>query len=125
MRKRSVWLIIAAVVAVIVLSFAFLIDKVTVSASSIALSDQGWKANFSEPLKASAILDGTIYLVDQQGKKTNAHLALTQNGRSVEVSEIKPGSYICTSSGKLFKVDFSNPCRPVNYRLQFTKICKL
>ncbi len=93
MRKRSVWLIIAAVVAMIVLSFAFLIDKVTVSASSIALSDQGWKANFSVPVKESAIVDGTIYLVDQQGNKMNARLELTKNGRSVEVSDLKPGSY--------------------------------
>ncbi|WP_342542230.1 beta-propeller domain-containing protein [Paenisporosarcina sp. FSL H8-0542] len=94
MKKRSVWLMVAAVIAGIVLSFAFYIDKVTVSASSIALSEQGWKANFSEPLKASAISDGTIYLVDQQGKKTNAKLQLTQNGHSVKVTGIKPGSYI-------------------------------
>ena len=93
MKKRSVWLIIAAVVATIVLSFAFLIDKVTVSASSIALSEQGWKANFSVPLKASAIGDGTIYLVDQQGNKMDADLKLAKNGRSVEVNELKPGSY--------------------------------
>ncbi|HSO58564.1 MAG TPA: beta-propeller domain-containing protein [Paenisporosarcina sp.] len=93
MNKRSLWLIIAAVVAMIVLSFAFLIDKVTVSASSIALSEQGWKANFSVPLKGSAIGDGTIYLVDQQGNQTNAELKLAKNGRSVEVTDLKPGSY--------------------------------
>ncbi|MGB3262222.1 beta-propeller domain-containing protein [Paenisporosarcina sp.] len=93
MRKRSVWLLLAAIVAALVLSFAFFIDKVTVSASSIALSEQGWKANFSEPLKASAIKDGTIYLVDQQGKKTKANLQLAQNGKSIEVNELKPGSY--------------------------------
>ena len=82
MKKRSVWLLLATIVAALVLSFAFFIDKVTVSASSIALSEQGWKANFSEPLKASAIKDGTIYLVDQQGKKTKANLQLAQNGKS-------------------------------------------
>ncbi|MGE6487206.1 beta-propeller domain-containing protein [Paenisporosarcina sp. NPDC076898] len=93
MKKRSVWLLLATIVAALVLSFAFFIDKVTVSASSIALSEQGWKANFSEPLKATAIKDGTIYLVDQQGKKTKAHLQLAQNGKSIEVNELKPGSY--------------------------------
>lgn len=93
MKKRSLWLIIAAVLAMIVLSFAFLIDKVTVSASSIALSEQGWKANFSVPLKDTAIEDGTIYLVDQQGNKMDASLELAENGRSVEVANLKPGSY--------------------------------
>lgn len=93
MKKRSVWLLVAAVITIMVLSFAFFIDKVTVSASSIALSEQGWKANFSVPLKASAISDGTIYLVDQQGKKTKADIRLAQNGRSVEVNKLKPGSY--------------------------------
>ncbi|MGB5945504.1 beta-propeller domain-containing protein [Paenisporosarcina sp.] len=93
MKKRSLWLIIAAVIAMVVLSFAFLIDKVTVSASSIALSEQGWKANFSVPLKDTAIEDGTIYLVDQQGNKMDASLELAKNGRSVEVANLKPGSY--------------------------------
>ena len=93
MKKRSLWLIIAALVAMIVLSFAFLIDKVTVSASSIALSEQGWKANFSVPLKGTAIGEGTIYLVDQQGNQTDGELKLAKNGRSVEVTDLKPGSY--------------------------------
>jgi uncharacterized secreted protein with C-terminal beta-propeller domain len=93
MKKRSLWLIIAAGVAMIVLSFAFLIDKVTVSASSMALSEQGWKANFSVPLKESAIGDGTIYLVDQQGNQTDVELKLAKNGRSVEVTDLKPGLY--------------------------------
>lgn len=80
-------------VASIVLAFAFLIDKVTVSASSIALTEQGWKANFSTPLKTSAIDDGDIYLVDQQGKVVEADLTFAENGHSLEVSNLKPGSY--------------------------------
>lgn len=93
MKNNSVWLLIAVIVASIVLSFAFLIDKVTVNASSIALSEQGWKANFSTPLKSSAIKDGDVYLVDQQGKKVEADLAFAQNGHSLEASNLTPGSY--------------------------------
>lgn len=93
MKKRSVWLIIGVVVTAVVLSFALMIDKVTVSASSIALVEQGWKANFSVPLKPSAIQDGDIYLVDQQGNKTEAELELANNGRSIQASGLAPGSY--------------------------------
>ncbi|WP_019412767.1 beta-propeller domain-containing protein [Paenisporosarcina sp. TG20] len=88
------WVIAASLFVVsIVLSFAFLIDKVTVSASSIALTEQGWKANFSSPLKDSAIQDGDIFIVDQQGNKTDADINLHQNGHSIEVTGMKPGSY--------------------------------
>lgn len=93
MKKRSIWVIIAAVVAIGLLSFAFFIDKVTVSASSIALKEQGWKANFSVPLKESAIEDGDIYLLDQQDNDVDADLKILKNGLSVEVSNLKTGSY--------------------------------
>ncbi|MBE3102955.1 MAG: beta-propeller domain-containing protein [Bacilli bacterium] len=94
MKKKILWFILSALVAASVLSFAFLIEKVMVSASSNALSEQGWKANFSVPLKASAIDDGDIYLVNQQGDKAVTNLHLGQKSRSVEVSNLKAGSYI-------------------------------
>lgn len=93
MKKRSVWIIIAAVVVMIVLSFALMIDKVTVSASPIALSKDSWKANFSVPVKPNAILEGDIYLVDQQGNELEAVLILAQNGRTIEATGLKPGAY--------------------------------
>lgn len=106
MKKRSVWLIIAAVVASIVVSFALLIDKVTVDASSIALTEQNWKAHFSYPLKTSAIQDGDIYLVDQQGNKTKSVLTLIQNGRSIEAAGLEPGSYTLHVSREAVKGGF-------------------
>lgn len=93
LKKRSGWIIIAAVVVIIVLSFALMIDKVTVSASPIALSKDSWKANFSVPLKPNAIQEGDIYLVDQQGNELEAVLILAQNGRTVEATGLKPGAY--------------------------------
>ncbi len=93
MKRRSAWIIIAAIAVSIALSFAFLIDKVTVSASTIVLSENEWKANFSVPLKATAIQDDDIYLIDQQGNKSEGTLKLTSKGRTVEVTDLKPGSY--------------------------------
>ncbi|MFX3672974.1 MAG: beta-propeller domain-containing protein [Paenisporosarcina sp.] len=93
MKKRSGWIIIAVVVVGIVLSLTFLIDKVIVNAASVALSEKGWKANFSVPLKSNAIKNGDIYLVDQQGNELEEVLVLTQNGRTIKASELKPGSY--------------------------------
>jgi inhibitor of cysteine peptidase len=106
MKKRSVWLIITAMVATIVLSCAFLIDKVTVTAPSIALTEQGWKADFSAPLKTSAIDNGDVYLVDQQGKEIEVDLSFTQNGRSIEVSNLKTGSYTLHVNREAFKGGF-------------------
>nr|WP_316046924.1 hypothetical protein [Planococcus glaciei] len=46
MKKRSIWLLVAAAIAAIALSFAWMNDKVSVNASSVALAEQGWRANF-------------------------------------------------------------------------------
>ncbi|MET0787107.1 MAG: hypothetical protein ABWY25_10410, partial [Paenisporosarcina sp.] len=93
MNKRSMWLIFAAAVTIFVLVFAFFVDKVTVSAAPVALSEQGWKVNFSSPLKETAIMDGTLYLVDQQGNEPTAKLTMTNSNRTLEVSGLKPGTY--------------------------------
>lgn len=93
MKRRSVWVVIAVVAVSIVLSFALLIDKVTVSASTIVLSEKEWIANFSVPLKPKAIENGDVYLVDQKGSKSEAILKLTSEGHSIEVTGLKPGSY--------------------------------
>ena len=93
MKKRSLWLLFAAGITVLVLAFGFLIDKVTVSASPVALSNSGWKVNFSSPLKETAIIDGNLYLVDQQGIEPESTITMTNQNRTLEVSGLKPGSY--------------------------------
>jgi len=93
MKKRSVWLLIGVIIASIVLSFALFIDKVTVSGSSIALLEQGWKANFSAPLKETAFIDGSLYLADQQGREPEATIVFTNQNRTVEISGLEPGHY--------------------------------
>jgi len=106
MKRRTVWIVIAAVAVSIVLSFAFLIDKVTVSASTIVLSEKGWTANFSVPLKAKAIENGDVYLVDQQGRKSEGILTLASEGHSIEVTGLKPGSYTLHISRDAIKGGF-------------------
>jgi uncharacterized secreted protein with C-terminal beta-propeller domain len=93
MKKRSMWLLFAAVISILILTFAFFIDKVTVTASPVALSDQGWKANFSSPLKDSAIENGALYLVDQQGNEPEATITMTNKNRTLEVTGLVPGIY--------------------------------
>lgn len=93
MKKRSLWLLFAVGITVLVLAFGFVVDKVTVSASPVALSNSGWKVNFSSPLKETAIIDGNLYLVDQQGIEPESTITMTNQNRTLEVSGLKPGSY--------------------------------
>ena len=67
-EKKGYWLFVTAFVAAVAISFALLIDKVTVTASDIALSDQGWHANFSTPLKKDALGSDDLYVTDRQWK---------------------------------------------------------
>ena len=93
MKKRSAWLIAAAAVAIIGLAVAFMMDKVTVSASSIALADQGWKANFSSPLNPDAIEKGDLYLTDSSGEPVDAEMTLLKNGKTIEIPLLATGEY--------------------------------
>ena len=93
MRKRSVWLLAAAAVAAIALSFVWMNDKVSVSASSIALAEQGWRANFSSALDPQAIERGDLYLTDKDGDPVEVEMALHQNGKTIEIPQIPTGDY--------------------------------
>lgn len=93
MKRRSAWLIAAGAVAIIGLAVAFMMDKVTVSASSIALADQGWKANFSSPLNPDAIEKGDLYLTDSSGEPVDAEMTLLKNGKTIEIPLLATGEY--------------------------------
>ncbi|MFC3210612.1 beta-propeller domain-containing protein [Planomicrobium okeanokoites] len=94
MKKRSLWLIAAALIAAIGIGFAFMIDKVSISASSIALAEQGWRANFSSPLHSDAIEKGHIYLTDAEEEPVDVEMTLLENGKTLEIPEISTGQYI-------------------------------
>ncbi|WP_339252112.1 beta-propeller domain-containing protein [Sporosarcina sp. FSL W8-0480] len=92
-RKPLVWLSTASIIIVLVICFAFMIKKVTVSAAGTALTDNGWNAYFSEPLVTDSITAGYIYVTDQHGKKVQAEMELSKDGQIVQVRGLKPGQY--------------------------------
>lgn len=94
MKKRSLWLVVAAIIAAIGIGFAFMIDKVSISASSIALAEQGWRANFSSALHSDAIEKGHLYLTDAENEPVNVEMTLLENGKTLEISNISIGEYI-------------------------------
>ncbi|HSJ38054.1 MAG TPA: beta-propeller domain-containing protein [Planococcus sp. (in: firmicutes)] len=94
MKKRSLWLIAAAIIVTIGIGFAFMVDKVSISASSIALAEQGWKANFSSALHSDAIEKGYIYLTDADDEPVDVEMTLLENGKTLEIPEISTGQYI-------------------------------
>ena len=80
-------------IAAIGLGFAFMIDKVSVSASSIALAEQGWRANFSSALHPDAIKKGDLYITDSEGEPVEIEMSLHENGKTIEVAHIPTGEY--------------------------------
>lgn len=74
-------------------AFFLLTEKVSISASSIALSESGWQANFSTPLDPDAIEKGSVYIVDDEGQRLDLEMLLTNGGRTLEVPEINSGEY--------------------------------
>ena len=93
MKKRNIWLLGAALIAAIGLGFAFMIDKVSVSASSIALAEQGWRANFSSALHPDAIKKGDLYITDSEGEPVEIEMSLHENGKTIEIAHIPTGEY--------------------------------
>lgn len=93
LRKKVSWLFITAFITVVAISFAFFIDKVTVTASNIALSNQGWHASFSTPLKKEAIGSDDLYITDRNGKHVTAEVTLENAGKTLYVKGLAPGAY--------------------------------
>nr|WP_251047392.1 beta-propeller domain-containing protein [Planococcus sp. ISL-110] len=75
------------------LVFVFLNDKVSVSASTVALAEQGWKANFSSELQQDAIDKGNVYITDSQGQTVDVEMIIHDNGKTLEIPEIPTGEY--------------------------------
>lgn len=109
MRKPVIWLTVSIVLGILVITFAFFIDKVTVSASGTALGDRGWSAHFSEPLANDSIEAGHMYVTDQTGKKADPELKLQAGNKKLKVDGLKPGTYTLhidkkAVNGKFYKV---------------------
>lgn len=106
MKKRSIWLLVAAAIAAIALSFVWMNDKVSVNASSVALAEQGWRANFSSALDPEAIERGDLYLTDESGEPVEVEMALHPNGKSIEIPQIPIGNYTLHIKKSALQRDF-------------------
>lgn len=108
-RKPFYWLVLAFILVAAVLTFAFLIDEVKVTASDIAMSEQGWEAKFSTPLKETSSDSKHLYITNRDGKRINAILKLDDNGKTLRVNGLEPGLYTLNVkkravTGKSFKI---------------------
>ncbi|WP_186668067.1 beta-propeller domain-containing protein [Sporosarcina sp. BP05] len=93
MRKKVSWIFVTAFIAVAAITYTFYIDKLTVTASDSALSNQGWNVNFSKPLKEEALGSNDLYVTDRNGKKLTADISLGNAGKTLYVKGLVPGSY--------------------------------
>ena len=91
--KKKIWAIAAVVATALILAFVFLNDKVSVSASPVALAEQGWKANFSSALQQDAVNNGDLYITDAEGENIAAEMIIHANGKTLEVPGLATGEY--------------------------------
>lgn len=93
MKKRGIWLIVSVVLVAGVVAFTFSIGKVAVSASKIALADQGLRVYFSAPLKEKSIETADLYVTNDKNKLIAADITLSSDEQSVLVKGLAPGAY--------------------------------
>lgn len=93
LRKKVSWLFVTAFITVVAITYTFYIDKVTVTASESALSNQGWHVNFSTPLKEDALGSNDLYVTDRNGKRITADISLGNTGKTLYVKGLVPGLY--------------------------------
>lgn len=93
MKKKTIWAIAAIAAALLGLAFVFLNDKVSVSASSVALAEQGWKANFSSAIQQDAVDKGDVYVTDAEGQTVDVEMIIHGNGKTLEVLGLTTGEY--------------------------------
>ncbi len=87
------WWIAAILLVFSGIAFVMLTENVAISGSSTALSESGWRANFSAPLDADAIEKGAVYLTDADGQKLDLDMQLANGGRTLEIPDIASGDY--------------------------------
>jgi uncharacterized secreted protein with C-terminal beta-propeller domain len=93
MKRKSKWLAGAVIIAAIAVVAAFMFEKVAVSAPAIALSEQGWRVNFSSVLQPEAVANGDIYLMDSAGEAVETEMVLLKNRQTIEIPQLPPGEY--------------------------------
>ncbi|WP_088009405.1 beta-propeller domain-containing protein [Indiicoccus explosivorum] len=106
MSKRTGWLLVAIVIAALGVGFAFMIDKVSVSASSVVLEDSGLRVNFSAPLQPEAIDRGEIYVTDGSGEKLQPEMTIRRGGQTLEIASLPEGDYTLHISDRALKGGF-------------------
>lgn len=92
-KWSKAWWIAAILLVFSGTAFALLTENVAISGSSTALSESGWRANFSAPLDMDAIEKGAVYLTDADGQKLEMDMQLANGGRTLEVPDIESGDY--------------------------------
>ncbi|MGN7385701.1 beta-propeller domain-containing protein [Sporosarcina sp. SAFN-015] len=108
LRKPVIWFAVAMIMVMVVAGVTMFMEKVNVFAAGTALSDNGWKAHFSEPLAKGAIHDGYVYVTDQNGAKVEVGLELMNDGRTLQVAGLQPGNYALRMEQKAVSSQFKS-----------------
>ena len=117
LRKPVIWFAVAMIMVMVVAGVTMFMEKVNVFAAGTALSDNGWKAHFSEPLAKGAIQDGYVYVTNQKGAKVEAGFEITNDGKTLLVEGLQPGNYALRMEQKAVNNQFKSLKRK---KIEFT-----
>lgn len=91
-RRNLLYFTISAVVIVII-SFIFIFEKVTIRAAEGAFIDQEWVAILSSPLLDEGSEPANLFITNDQNKKIDAKIKVDEIGKTIRVSGLEKGTY--------------------------------
>ena len=91
--RRKIGYLLIALVAVIVISFIFVFEKVTIRAAEGVFINQEWLATLSSPLLKGGTTADNLFVTNRKGEKVVATIKVDDSGQNIHVSGLDKGTY--------------------------------
>lgn len=106
MKGKNKWKISGILTLTALLLFGaayFFTPQPHVYGATTIFEDQAFYATFDKPLKKVSLSNGSIYVVNEEGKKVNPTLSLQEGEKTLVVQDLSKGSYTLHIGKKAFK----------------------
>lgn len=106
MKGKNKWKISGILTLTALLLFGaayFFTPQPHVYGATTIFEDQAFYATFDKPLKKVSLSNGSIYVVNEEGKKVNPTLSLQEGEKTLVIQNLLKGSYTLHVGKKAFK----------------------
>ncbi|MGE7691732.1 beta-propeller domain-containing protein [Lysinibacillus sp. NPDC097214] len=94
MKNKWTALLIIIVLAILPGIFTLMsTPKVEAQTTSASMTTHNWQVSFTNALKASKITEDNVYVTNSKNQKVTATVALTDDNKTILISDLAPGSY--------------------------------